>query len=290
MARWKRSRSPLQFARLQPSFHLAEVLAFFSRETLHPVSGLTHASHSSRAVEKTLGEKGARAQVQSASRMRDPDFHWPPPHPTDEFGLVALDRNLTPDRLISAYRHGIFPWPDSGLPGIIPWVCPPRRAILEFDALHIPRSLRKSQRQLARLQFTINRAFPDVIKACAAAFRPGQSGTWITPAMIDAYIDLHRRGHAHSIEAWDADALVGGLYGVTAGGVFAGESMFHLASDVSKLCILHLTGHLRSRGATWIDIQQLTPHMAILGAREISRVEFLRRLVAEQREQRTLFK
>jgi leucyl/phenylalanyl-tRNA--protein transferase len=100
--------------------------------------------------------------------------------------------------------------------------------------------------------------------------------------MMAAYIELHRRGEAHSIEAWDGPVLVGGLYGVTAGGVFTGESMFHHVSDVSKLCVLHLVEHLISRGATWMDIQQLTPHFALLGAREIPREEFLRRLVHEQ--------
>ena len=107
--------------------------------------------------------------------------------------------------------------------------------------------------------------------------------------MIAAYIEVHRRGHAHSVEAWDGDTLVGGLYGITAGGVFTGESMFHRMADVSKLCVLHLIEHLRSRGASWIDIQQLTPHFALLGAHEISRHEFLARLAEEQRTGRVLF-
>ena len=107
--------------------------------------------------------------------------------------------------------------------------------------------------------------------------------------MIRAYIELHRLGHAHSVEAWDGDVLVGGLYGVTAGGVFTGESMFHQLSEVSKLCVLRLVEHLASRGATWIDIQQLTPHFALLGAHEINRDEFLRRLAEEQRVDRVLF-
>ena len=218
------------------------------------------------------------------------DYFWLPPDPADPLGLVALDRNLSPDRLVSAYRHGVFPWPDSSLPGAIPWVCPPRRAILEFDALHVPKSLRRvHQRAKETLRFTIDRAFEQVIRACAAAPRRGQQGTWITPAMISAYIELHRRGHAHSVELWEAETLVGGLYGVTAGGVFTGESMFHRINDASKLCILHLIEHLRARGATWIDIQQLTPHFAALGAREITRNEFLAKLVAEQRLGRTLF-
>lgn len=214
---------------------------------------------------------------------------WIAPDPADEIGLVALDYNLSPERLISAYRHGVFPWPDSSPFSPIPWVCPPRRAILEFDALHIPRNLRKAQRALARLRFTTDIAFPAVIAGCAAAPRAGQRGTWITPAMINAYTELHRRGHAHSVEAWDGDNLVGGLYGVTAGGVFTGESMFHLISEASKLCVLFLVEYLRARGATWIDIQQLTPHFAMLGAREISREDFLRRLVTERKSPRPLF-
>jgi leucyl/phenylalanyl-tRNA---protein transferase len=220
--------------------------------------------------------------------MSTPDFFWLPPDPADPLGLVALDRHLTVDRLISAYRRGIFPWPDSALPGAIPWVCPARRAILEFDALHLPKSLRRV-RAASALRFTIDRAFADVIHACAAMPRPSQSGTWITPAMVNAYTELHRRGHAHSVEAWDGHQLVGGLYGVTAGDIFTGESMFHRVNDASKLCVLHLIGHLKDRGATWIDIQQLTPHFAALGAREIPRAEVLGRLTVAQRASLALF-
>lgn len=217
------------------------------------------------------------------------DFAWPDPDPADAFGLVALDFNLSPERLISAYRHGIFPWPDSHASSPIPWVCPPRRAILEFDALHIPRNLRKARRTQSVLHFTIDHAFETVITACAVARRPGQRGTWITPAMRAAYIELHRRGHAHSVEAWADDTLVAGLYGVSAAGVFVGESMFHQIDDGSKLCVLHLIEHLRARGSTWIDIQQLTRHFALLGAREIAREEFLDRLAIERQANRKLF-
>ncbi len=218
-----------------------------------------------------------------------PEFLWPSPDPVDDIGLVALDYHLTPERLISAYRHGIFPWPDSGAFSPIPWVCPPRRAVLDFDSLYIPRTLRKSQRARSGLRYTRDAAFSAVIHACSVAPRPGQSGTWITPAMIAAYTALHRLGHAHSIELWEGERLVGGLYGVTAGSVFTGESMFHLIDDASKLCVLHLIEHLRSRGSTWIDIQQLTPHFALLGAHEITRGEFLARLQKEQAENRVLF-
>jgi len=214
---------------------------------------------------------------------------WPDPAPDDQAGLVALDFHITPDRIISAYRHGIFPWPDSDPRHPIPWVCPPRRAILEFAALHLPRQLRKSQRKPGQLRFTIDQAFEQVIRACAAAPRPGQGGTWIIPPILRAYLEVHRRGHAHSVEAWDGETLVGGLYGVTAGGVFCGESMFHHVDDASKLCVFHLIAHLRSRGSTWLDIQQLTPHFARLGAREISRTEFLERLALERAADRALF-
>jgi leucyl/phenylalanyl-tRNA---protein transferase len=213
---------------------------------------------------------------------------WLPPAPNDERGLVALDYNLSPERLVSAYRHGIFPWPDSGPFSPIPWVCPPRRAILEFASLHVPKNLRKAQRN-SGLRFTIDAAFADVIGACATVHRPAQRGTWISAPMLSAYLGLHQLGHAHSVECWRGDELVGGLYGVTAGGVFTGESMFHLVNDASKLCVLHLIEHLRARGSTWIDIQQTTPHFALLGAREISRAEFLARLRAEQKSPRPLF-
>ena len=217
------------------------------------------------------------------------DFEWSSPDPADELGLVALDYNLSPERLISAYRHGIFPWPDSSPFSPIPWVCPPQRAILEFDQLHVPRNLRKARRSFHALRFTIDRAFEIVIAACAAVPRARQRGTWITPAMVGAYVELHRRGHAHSVEAWIEDELVGGLYGVSTAGVFTGESMFHRVNDASKLCVLHLIEHLRARGSTWLDIQQLTQHFALLGAREITRTEFLEMLAVERQAGRKLF-
>lgn len=216
-------------------------------------------------------------------------FKWPAPEPKDPLGLVTLDFELTPERVVSAYTHGIFPWPSSSPGRPIPWVCPRRRAILELGALRIPDNLRKSQRRLERLRFSIDRAFDAVIAACAAAPRSGQDGTWITPRMQETYRQVHRLGHAHSVEAWDGSDLVGGLYGVSAGGVFCGESMFHRINDASKLCVLHLVKHLERRGATWIDIQQLTPHFEKLGAREIPREEFLAKLAQEQALNRVLF-
>src|SRR5213075_3130606 len=129
--------------------------------------------------------------------------------------------------------------------------------------------------------FTIDRAFADVIRECASTPRPDQDGTWIEPKMIEAYTRFHDAGDAHSIEVWRGEELVGGLYGIDAGGVFTGESMFHRAPDASKLALLFLIDHLRARGATWLDCQVMTDHMAALGAREIPRNEFLDKLAAQ---------
>jgi leucyl/phenylalanyl-tRNA--protein transferase len=149
--------------------------------------------------------------------------------------------------------------------------------VLDFRDLHLPRSLRRARGQTA-LRLTLDAAFPDVIRACAATPRPDQEGTWITPAIESAYVRLHRLGVAHSAEAWAGDRLVGGVYGVDVGGAFAAESMFYHHPNASKLALLHLIDHLRSRGLDWLDIQVLTPHLARLGAHEIDRDVFLQRL------------
>jgi leucyl/phenylalanyl-tRNA---protein transferase len=186
---------------------------------------------------------------------------------------------LTVENLRAAYRSGIFPWPgSSGEP--IPWCSPDPRAVLVFSELTPGRTLEKALRR-GVFTYSIDRAFDAVIAACAAAPRPGQDGTWIAPAIIAAYTALHRDGIAHSVEVWRGHQLVGGLYGVDAGGLFCGESMFHLEDNASKAAILHLAGHLSARGARWMDIQQLTPHMARLGAREISRANYLAQLTRE---------
>ncbi|HEX8153613.1 MAG TPA: leucyl/phenylalanyl-tRNA--protein transferase [Thermoanaerobaculia bacterium] len=193
--------------------------------------------------------------------------------------IVAIGDDLSVDTLREAYRSGIFPWPHEGLP--LPWFSPRRRTVIVFDELHVGRTLRRAAAR-APFTFTIDRAFDDVIRACSEVPRPEQDGTWIGPEMIAAYTALHRAGDAHSVEAWDGDRLAGGLYGIDAGGVFTGESMFHRASDASKLALLFLIDHLQSRGATWLDCQVMTPHMEALGAREISRSRFLDMLAAAQ--------
>ena len=200
--------------------------------------------------------------------------------------VVAMGEDLRVDTLREAYRKGIFPWPHEGLP--LPWFSPRRRAVIFFDELHVGRSLRKAQ-QRSGFTYTFDRDFRAVIRACSEAYRPDQDGTWIAPNIIAAYTNLHDAGDAHSVEVWEGDELVGGLYGIDAGGVFTGESMFHHRSDASKLALLHLIEHLRTRGATFIDCQVMTPHMEVLGAREIPRGKFLDLLAEAQARGRALF-
>jgi leucyl/phenylalanyl-tRNA--protein transferase len=200
--------------------------------------------------------------------------------------IIAVGADLDIETLRDAYRHGIFPWPHDELP--LPWFSPRRRAVLFFDDLHVGRSLRRSAKR-AGFRFTIDAAFDRVIRACAAASRREQEGTWIGPGIVRAYSLLHRAGDAHSVEAWDGKGLVGGLYGVDSGGVFTGESMFYQRPEASKLALLHLVEHLRVRGATWLDCQIMTPHMRALGARMISREEFIDLLAATQRRGLKLF-
>ncbi len=194
------------------------------------------------------------------------------PELADDLGLVAIGGDLRPDRLLHAYRSGIFPWYDED--GPIFWWSPDPRAISELDGLHISRRLRRTIRS-GRFQITINRDFPGVIRDCAECH---EDGTWITPEMIQAYERLHRHGHAHSVEAWCDGQLAGGIYGVAIGGFFAGESMFYRTRDASKVALATLVARLRQRGYQLFDVQFLTDHTARLGAVEIPRAEYLRRL------------
>lgn len=215
-----------------------------------------------------------------------PLLRFPDPRLADEDGVVAFGGDLHPTTLLAAYRQGIFPWPVNGLPMV--WFSPAERAVLRFAELHLPRSLARAWRQ-HRWQLTLDRAFAAVIAACAQAPRPGQDGTWITPELERAYVRLHHMGIAHSAEVWDGDQLVGGIYGVAVDGVFSGESMFHRAPNASKVALLHLVGHLQSRGLDWIDIQVMTPHMQRLGARDLPRDEFLTLLYETRQRGLVLF-
>jgi leucyl/phenylalanyl-tRNA--protein transferase len=195
------------------------------------------------------------------------------PHPGegDPDGVVAVGADLAPGTLLEAYRSGIFPMPIGD--GRLGWWSPDPRGILEPDALRVSRSLRRSTRRLA---VTFDEDFTAVVTGCATTPRPGG---WITPDFVDAYTHLHRLGWAHSVEVWDdTGGLVGGLYGVAVGGLFAGESMFHRATDASKVALVALVEKFRHGGGTLLDVQWSTPHLETLGATEIPRREYLRRL------------
>ena len=217
----------------------------------------------------------------------DPDLlHFIDPHSATNEGIVALGGTLNTTNLLRAYRRGIFPWPIDEY--ILPWCSPDPRAILDFSDLHIPRRLARTQRQ-AEFNFTIDQSFADVIVRCATIARSEESGTWITSEMVEAYCELHREGHAHSVEVWEGEELVGGLYGVDAGGSFAGESMFSYRANASKLALLFLIDHLQKQGLDWIDIQMMSPHMEALGAKNIGRADFLKRLELTQQRKLVLF-
>ena len=187
----------------------------------------------------------------------------------DDLGIMAWGNHLSTENLIHAYSNGIFPWPMSNLEQI-PWVSPAKRGILRFSNLRTPRSLAKFLKK-SNYYTSIDTAFEKVIDGCA-----DRDETWILPEMREAYCDLAQKGLAHSVEVWSKDSntsatLVGGLYGVSIGGTFAGESMFSRESNASKIAILALIEHLKNRGLDWIDIQMVTPHMQALGAEEIDR-------------------
>ena len=193
--------------------------------------------------------------------------------------IISFGGELTVENLSTAYRSGIFPWHIDGLP--LPWFCPAKRAILEFSELHIPKSLRK---EYAKTEFTltIDKDFEAVIRNCSKARRRDGYGTWITLDFIESYCKFHQAGDAHSVEVWDETELVGGLYGIDSGGTFCGESMFFKRPNASKFALLHLIEHLKNRGATWLDIQVMTPHFKVLGAKEIDRARFLDKLEETQ--------
>ncbi|MCS6927523.1 MAG: leucyl/phenylalanyl-tRNA--protein transferase [Candidatus Binatia bacterium] len=199
------------------------------------------------------------------------------PHPewATPTGLLAIGGDLSPARLLLAYRSGIFPWYEAGDP--ILWWSPPRRCIMDPAHFHVSRSLRRLLRQ-ARFTVTFDAAFPQVIEACAQSRLVQQQGTWITPEMIDAYCTLHDLGFAHSAEAWREGRLVGGIYGVSLGRAFFGESMFKYEPNASKVAFATLARQLAEWQFTLIDCQITNPHLLRLGAYEVPRRQFLRQL------------
>ena len=199
---------------------------------------------------------------------------FPPVEDADEIGLLCWGGDYEVATLLEAYSSGIFPWPHEGYPPL--WFALPERAILEFDRFHIARSLRKTLRKM-NWEFRIDEDFAAIIRACAGP-RAYADGTWIWPEIIAAYEDLYRAGFAHCVGVYEGDELIGGLYGVSIGGYFAGESIFHRRSDAGKMALIGLVDYLRERGASWIDVQQLTPLLESFGAREIARSAFMKKL------------
>jgi leucyl/phenylalanyl-tRNA---protein transferase len=200
---------------------------------------------------------------------------FPPPEYADPSGLLAVGGDLTCERLLKAYRAGIFPWYSEDQP--ILWWSPDPRLVLELEDFRVSRSLRKTLNK-KNFKITLDRDFEDVIGACASVPREGQRGTWITEDMQEAYIKLYGLGFAHSVEVWFEGQLAGGLYGVSLGKCFFGESMFHVKSDASKVALACLVEKLKAWKFSFIDAQMTTDHMVGLGAKEMPRRIFLKRL------------
>ena len=186
--------------------------------------------------------------------------------------VVAVGLDLKPSTLLHAYAQGVFPWPTEGLPLL--WYCPKQRAILAFDSLHVSKRL-KQYLQKSEFRFTTDQAFEAVISACGER---GEEGTWISAEMKAAYIALHRLGHAHSVEVWLEQELVGGIYGVDTAGYFAGESMFHRVDHASKAALLYAVALQKKVGREFMDIQVMSPHLLAMGATEITRTVFKKKL------------
>ncbi len=248
-----------------------------------------------------------------------PIIRFPDPQTAHESGVLAQGGDLHPESLLLAYRQGIFPWPmydEEAGTTLLLWFSPPDRAVLNFADLHISKSLMKRWKhaeptplncpeeefpqlsETIRYAFSVNQKFAKVIDYCAHITRahtpdaqpegPPESRTWITDELRAAYLRMHALGFAHSIEVWERTetgqvVLAGGLYGTLIDGVFAGESMFHLRDDASKLAVLFVMHHLHQKGLDWIDIQVLTPHMEALGAKLLPREEFLKKLKETQK-------
>jgi leucyl/phenylalanyl-tRNA--protein transferase len=206
---------------------------------------------------------------------------FPPAEGASREGVVAVGGDFKPERLLLAYSQGIFPWPTEGMPLL--WFSPDPRFVLRPREVHVGRSLGKVLRRDG-FEVRFDTAFEAVIRACGLAPRPGQDGTWIQEDLIEGYLELHRLGYAHSVEAWRDGDLVGGLYGVSLGSCFFGESMFAAAPDASKVAFVTLLAHLERWGIGLVDCQVKTAHLARFGGREVSRRDFLvelRRRVAE---------
>lgn len=210
-------------------------------------------------------------------RLRADDVRFPPPElAEDRFGgTLAIGGDVSPERLLEAYTHGIFPWPVEGCE--LRWVSCDPRFVLHPEDFHVPKSLRRTLKKHP-FDITVDRAFEEVIRGCSEAYRPGQDGTWITPRIVKGYIAFHKAGYAHSVETWQDGQLVGGFYGVAVGRVFCGESMFCRVSDASKCAFATMAPALFAQGVRVIDCQDYTDNLARYGAAYIPRNQYLREL------------
>jgi leucyl/phenylalanyl-tRNA---protein transferase len=228
---------------------------------------------------RRLGRRGVPAPSNGFARrpQQVPPSAWvlPDPQEADEDGVVGVGADLAPSTLVDAYRRGIFPWPHPGVP--LPWFSPDPRGVLIIDDVTVSRSLRRTLRR-SGWTTTVDAAFPAVISGCAEG--RGEVGTWITGGMARAYVRLFELGWAHSLEVWDRDRLVGGIYGVQVGSIFTGESMFHRENDASKVALVDLAARLHEAGGRFVDVQLTTEHLVSLGARDLARDDYLRLLAA----------
>jgi leucyl/phenylalanyl-tRNA---protein transferase len=207
-------------------------------------------------------------------RSPDRDVPWIDPHLGEPEGLIGVGGDLSPGMLLRAYSEGVFPWFSAGDPVL--WWSPDPRAVIELNSLHIPRRLARTIRS-GKFRVTADQCFEAVIRACG---ENREDGTWVTDEMIEGYTTLHRVGFAHSLEVWQGDLLAGGIYGVAIGSLFAGESMFHRVTDASKVALVALVERLNRQGFTLFDVQMTTDHTQRMGAVNISREAYLRRVAA----------
>jgi leucyl/phenylalanyl-tRNA---protein transferase len=203
------------------------------------------------------------------------EIAFPPPEEAQEFGLLAVGGDLSPERLLLAYANGIFPWPHEGMPLL--WFAPDPRCVFLTDRIHVSRSLRAKLRR-GVFEVRLDTAFREVVEACATVSRGHENGTWISPEIVEGYCELHRLGYAHSAESWLDGELVGGLYGVSLGGMFMGESMFVRVSDASKVAFVTLVRQLERWGIGLVDGQIPNPYLASLGGIEWPRSRYLEAL------------
>jgi leucyl/phenylalanyl-tRNA--protein transferase len=207
-------------------------------------------------------------------RSPDRDVPWIEPCFGEPEGLIGVGGDLSPAMLLRAYSEGVFPWFSAGDPVL--WWSPDPRAVIELDGLHVPRRLARTIRS-GKFTVTVNRCFEAVMKACG---ENRAEGTWVTDEMIRGYTTLHRAGFAHCLEVWEEETLAGGIYGVAIGGLFAGESMFHRVTDASKVALVKLVERLKERGFVLFDVQMTTEHTERMGAMNIPRDQYLRRVAA----------